>query len=62
MLLVGHKAFKTDGGFWGWFRKGYGIHGIMMKLDQAGALQWTKEIGNYPGGVNQFYDLPVGDW
>ena len=34
----------------------------MKKLDTTGAVQWSKNYGNYPDGVNQFTDAGPGDW
>jgi hypothetical protein len=34
----------------------------MTKLDTTGAVQWSKNYGNYPDGVNQFTDSGAGDW
>jgi len=63
MVLVGHKYSKSTAGCaWGAWGSGCGvIMGHMMKLNDAGAVQWTKDYGNYPGGKNQFTGLKEGD-
>jgi len=33
-----------------------------MKLDASGTKVWQTEIGNYPGGINQYAGLTQGDW
>lgn len=38
------------------------IKGAMIELDSTGALVWGPTLyGNYPGGVNQFAGLNIGD-
>jgi len=33
----------------------------MMKVDKDGNKVWTKNLGNYAGGVDQFAGTAVGD-
>lgn len=61
MILVGHHFGSTTTGCVG---TGCSvIKGTMMKVDSTGAKVWgPKFFGNYPGGVNQYAGLGVGNW
>lgn len=63
MVVAGHKYGKSfTGCAWGTWGSGCGtIIGHMMKLDSTGAIQWSKDYGNYPGGKNQFSGLKSGE-
>lgn len=61
ITLAGHQYRNVTETNRCWFRDCGAISGIMTKTKTDGTIDWSKNYGNYKGGVNQFAGIPSSD-
>ena len=60
VIMTGHEYGLQEEDCW--FDGCGTIKGKIIALDANGDLDWQKNYGNYPNGVNQFADSGEGNW